>query len=229
MKALPFPCIRPANEHVIEVVSQSLDVLADVDSLRSAMEQGVMLKDPGAAYYLYQFASEAAVWSGIVCICALDDLATAVTFAEDQNLEEHAARKAGRIAKLGMQTEPVFAAYKAQPVLDIIVGAAMQGTALYDLYDGAGARHRLWEVKRRDAVDALHTMLQTITVDRVLSPAVLAADEAEREARRAQSTETPTGKEPYNYALTLLCAENTVGEPAPALPYALLLHQVSKL
>ena len=229
MKALPFPCIRPANEHIIEVASQSFDVLADADSLRNALEQGVMLKDPGAAYYLYQYVSETAAWSGIACICALDDLASAATFAEDQHLEEHAARKAGRIAKLGVQAEPVVATYKAQPVLDIIVGAAMQGAPLYDLYDGTGARHRLWEVKRRDAVDALHTMLQAIAVDRVLSPAVLAADEAEREAQRAQSSEAPTGKEPYNYALTLLCAEGTLGEHAPALPYALLLHQVSKL
>lgn len=229
MKALPFPCIRPANEHIIDVVSQAHDVLADAEALHDALGQGAMLKDPGAAYYLYQFVSEATVWSGVVCICAIDDLAQAATFIEDPDLEEHAARKAGRIARLGVQTEPVVVTHKAQPVLDIIVGAAMQGAPLYDLYDGAGGRHRLWEVKRRDAVDALHTMLQAIMVERVLSPAALAAAEAERDAQRAQSSGSFSGKEPCNYALTLLCTESTVEGLSPALPYALLLHQVSKL
>lgn len=229
MKALPFPCIRPANEHVIDVVSGAVDVLANADALRGALADGVLIKDPGAAYYLYQQVSETGARTGIACICTIDDLAEARAVANDPNVEEQAARKAGQIAKLGMQTEAVVATYGAQPVLDIIVGAAMQGAPLYDLYDGAGCRHRLWEVKRRDAVDALHTMLEDMTVECVLSPAVLAAAETEREAQVAQAGTHATGKEPFNYALALLCQEDAGEDSAFELPHAMLMHQVSKL
>lgn len=229
MKALPFPCIRPANEHVIDVVSGAVDVLANADAFRGALADGALIKDPGAAYYLYQQVSETGARTGIVCICTIDDLAEARAVADDPDVEEQAARKAGQIAKLGMQTEAVVATYGAQPVLDIIVGAAMQGAPLYDLYDGAGCRRRLWEVKRRDAVDALHTMLEGMTVERVLSPAALAAAEAEREAQMAQAGTHATGKEPFNYALALLCQEDAGGGSAFELPHAMLMHQVSKL
>ncbi len=229
MKALPFPCIRPANEHVIEVVSGETDVLKSNEALRGALADGVLVKDPGAAYYLYQQVSESGAKTGIACICALNDLAQARSVADDPNIEENSARLAGRIARLGMQTKAVVATYGAQPVLDIIIAAAMQGAPLYDLYDGAGTRHRLWEIKRRDAVDALHTMLQGMTVERVLSPAALAADEAEREAQLAQAGAKATGKEPFNYALALLCQEDGDDNATFELPHALLLHQVSKL
>lgn len=229
MKALPFPCIRPVNEHVIEVISGETDVLASSDALRGAIADGLLVKDPGAAYYLYQQVSESGAKTGIACICELDDLAQARAVADDPKIEENSARMAGRIAKLGMQAEAVVATHGAQPVLDIIIAAAMQGAPLYDLYDGAGTRHRLWEVKRRDAVDALHTMLEGMTVERVLSPAALAADEAEREAQLAQAGTKATGKEPYNYAFTLLCQEGAGADDTFELPRAVLLHQIAKL
>lgn len=228
MKALPFPCIRPANEQVIDVISGAMDVLADVDALKGALADGTLVKDPGAAYYLYQQVNEQGERHGIVCICALDDLGVAESVAEDPDIEERSARMAGAIARLGMQTEAVVAAHEAQPVMDIILGAAMQGAPLFDLYDGFGVRHRIWEVKRRDAVDAVHTMLQGLKVVRVDSPAALAAAEAEREAQTAQAKSEVTGKEPFNFALALIASDG-IDLSGFALPRPLLMHQVAKL
>ena len=105
----------------------------------------------------------------------------------------------------------------------------MQGAAVYDLYDGAGARHRLWEVKRRDAVDAIHTMLESMAVETVLNPAILAAAEADREMKAALATKDggASGKEPFNYALTVLFPKG--GAVEEGLPHGWLLHQVAKL
>ena len=229
MKALPFPCIRPAAEHVIDVVSGAVDVLASADALRDALADGVMVKDPGAAFYLYQRATQDGAQTGVACICSLDDLATASLSNAGDDLEEASAREAGRISALGMQSNAVVAEYAAQPVLDIILGAAMQGAAIYDLFDGAGARHRLWEVKRRDAVDAIHTMLESMSIDTVLTPAALAAAEADREMKAALAAKDGgvSGKEPFNYALTVLFPKGSAVEAG--LPHGWLLHQMAKL
>ncbi len=229
MRALPFPCIRPADDHVIEVVSEEIDVLASADALRAALAEGTLVKDPGAAYYLYQYAAGESSALGIVCICALDDLAAA-ELAPDERIEERSARLAGRISATRVQAEPVVATYADEPVLNMILGAAMQGTPLYRLVDGVGAHHRAWEIKRREAVDAIHTMLEGTAPLRVETPAALAAAEAEREMRatlQARTGEPATGKEPFNYAL---CALFPAGSAIPAeLPHALFLHQVAKL
>ena len=51
MKALPFPCIRPAQDRVLEALPAMGGILSDNDALRDAIADGLMLKDPGAAYY----------------------------------------------------------------------------------------------------------------------------------------------------------------------------------
>ena len=54
MKALPFPCIRPAQDRVLEALPQMGGILSGNDALRGAIADGLMLKDPGAAYYVYE-------------------------------------------------------------------------------------------------------------------------------------------------------------------------------
>ena len=38
MNVLPFPCLRPAEDHVIEVLSQPIDTLASAGSILQAQE-----------------------------------------------------------------------------------------------------------------------------------------------------------------------------------------------
>lgn len=52
MKALPFPCIRPAQDRVLEALPAMGSILSGNDALRGAIADGLMLKDPGAAYYV---------------------------------------------------------------------------------------------------------------------------------------------------------------------------------
>ena len=48
MKALPFPCIRPAQDRVLEALPAMDSILSDSGALRGAITDGLMLKDPGA-------------------------------------------------------------------------------------------------------------------------------------------------------------------------------------
>ena len=58
MKALPFPCIRPAQDRVLEALPAMGSVLSGNDALRRAIADGLMLKDPGVAYYVYECSGE---------------------------------------------------------------------------------------------------------------------------------------------------------------------------
>ena len=49
MKAFPFPCIRPAQDRVLEALPAMGSILSGNDALRGALADGLMLKDPGAA------------------------------------------------------------------------------------------------------------------------------------------------------------------------------------
>ena len=124
MKALPFPCIRPAQDRVLEALPAMRSILSDNEALRDAIADGLMLKDPGAAYYVYECSGEPGRVTGIVAICPVNVLMGSDEAAAE-SVDALAAARA--IAELKVQPRPVSLAYEASPVMDIILGAAKRG------------------------------------------------------------------------------------------------------
>ena len=225
MKALPFPCIRPAQDRVLEALPQMGGILSGNDALRGAIADGLMLKDPGAAYYVYECSGEPGRVTGVVAICPVDILAgDGVTPAD-------ATAAARAIAELKVQPRPVALTYEASPVMDIILGAAKEGASLYAVTDPSGITHRVWEVKREDAVAAIRAMLdQAPEPTPADDPAYAAtlAGAAQLLANEACTAGTYTGKEPFNFAVAALFPAAQVAGGAPQVPTGLLTHQIAR-
>ena len=225
MKALPFPCIRPAQDRVLEALPQMDGILSGNDALRGALADGLMLKDPGAAYYVYECSGEPGRVTGVVAICPMSVLAGGV---DNASADVAAART---IAELKVQPRPVSLAYEASPVMDIILGAAKEGASLYAVTDPAGITHRVWEVKREDAVGAIRAMLdqasEPVLADDPAYAAALAGS-SQLLADKARAGGTYTGKEPFNFAVAVLFPAAQVGGAAPQVPTGLLTHQIAR-
>lgn len=225
MKALPFPCIRPAQDRVLEALPQMGGILSGNDALRGAIADGLMLKDPGAAYYVYECSSEPGRVTGVVAICPVGVLAI------DGATPDDATAAARAIAELKVQPRPVTLAYEASPVMDIILGATKEGASLYAVTDPAGITHRVWEVKREDAVAAIRAMLDqapepTPADDPAYAAALTGA--AQLLADEARTAGTYTGKEPFNFTVAALFPAAQVAGGAPQVPTGLLTHQIAR-
>ena len=225
MKALPFPCIRPAQDRVLEALPQMGGILSSNDALRDAIADGLMLKDPGAAYYAYECSGEPGRVTGVVAICPVGVLAC------DDAPSAGTAAAARAIAALKVQPRPVTLVYEASPVMDIILGAAKEGASLYAVTDPSGITHRVWEVKREDAVAAIRAMLDqapepTPTDDPAYAAALAGA--AQLLANEACTAGTYTGKEPFNFAVATLFPAAQVAGGAPQVPTGLLTHQIAR-
>ena len=226
MKALPFPCIRPAQDRVLEALPQMGGILSGNDALRGAIADGLMLKDPGAAYYVYECSGEPGRVTGVVAICPMSVLADG---KGDANADALAAAHA--IAELKVQPRPVSLAYETSPVMDIILGAAKEGASLYAVTDPAGITHRVWEVKREDAVAAIRAMLDqapepTPADDSAYAAALAGASQLLADEARAAGTYT--GKEPFNFTVAALFPAAQVAGGAPQVPTGLLTHQIAR-
>ena len=225
MKTLPFPCIRPAQDRVLEALPAMDSILSDNEALRGAIADGLMLKDPGAAYYVYECSGEPGRVTGVVAICPVGVL------TGDDAASADAAAGARTIAELKVQPRPVSLAYEASPVMDIILGAAKEGASLYAVTDPAGITHRVWEVKREDAVAAIRAML-----DQAPEPApaddpayaVALTGAAQLLADEARAAGTYTGKEPFNFTVAVLFPAAQVSGGAPQVPTGLLTHQIAR-
>lgn len=225
MKALPFPCIRPAQDRVLEALPAMGGIVSGNDALRGAIADGLMLKDPGAAYYVYECSGELGRVTGVVAICPVGVL------TDDNASSADAAAAARAIAELKVQPRPVTLAYEASPVMDIILGAAKEGASLYAVTDPAGITHHVWEVKREDAVAAIRAMLDqapdpVFAGDSAYAAALAGASQILADEARAAGTYT--GKEPFNFAVAALFPAAQVSGGAPQVPTGLLTHQISR-
>lgn len=228
MKALPFPCIRPAQDRVLEALPAMGSILSNNEALRGAIADGLMLKDPGAAYYVYECSGEPGRVTGVVVICPVNVL-TGSDEAAAESVDTLAAARA--IAELKVQPRPVSLAYEASPVMDIILGAAKEGASLYAVTDPAGITHRVWEVKREDAVAAIRAMLDqapdpVFAGDSVYAAALTGASQILTDEARAAGVYS--GKEPFNFAVAVLFPAAQVSSGAPQVPTGLLTHQISR-
>lgn len=228
MKALPFPCIRPAQDRVLEALPQMDSILSSNDALRGAIADGLMLKDPGAAYYVYECSGKPGRVTGVVAICPIGVLASADEAAGALTDATAAARA---IAELKVQPRPVSLAYEASPVMDIILGAAKEGASLYAVTDPAGITHRVWEVKRENAVGAIRAMLDqapepALADDPAFAAALAGASQLL--ADEARTAGTYTGKEPFNFAVAVLFPAAQISGGAPQVPTGLLTHQIAR-
>lgn len=228
MKALPFPCIRPAQDRVLEALPAMDSILSDSGALRGAITDGLMLKDPGAAYYVYECSGEPERVTGVVAICPVNVL-TGGDEAAAESIDALATARA--IAELKVQPRPVSLAYEASPVMDIILSAAKEGASLYAVTDPAGVTHRVWEVKREDAVAAIRAMLDqapepALTDDPAYAAALTGASQLLADEARAAGTYT--GKEPFNFTVAVLFPAAQVSGAAPQVPTGLLTHQVAR-
>ena len=221
MKALPFPCIRPAQDRVLEALPAMGSILSGNDALRGAIADGLMLKDPGAAYYVYECSGEPGRVTGVVAICPVGALAGGDAGAADTTA----------IADLKVQPRPVTLVYEASPVMDIILGAAKEGASLYAVTDPAGITHRVWEVKREDAVGAIRAMLDQAPEPALADDpayAVALVEASQLLADDARAAGTYTGKEPFNFAVAALFPAAQVSGGAAQVPTGLLTHQVAR-
>lgn len=226
MKAFPFPCIRPAQDRVLEALPQMGGILSGNDALRGAIAGGLMLKDPGAAYYVYECSGEPGRVTGVVAICPIG-----VLVSDEVDAGTDAAAAAHAIAELKVQPRPVSLAYEASPVMDIILSAAKEGASLYAVTDPAGITHRVWEVKREDAVGAIRAMLDqapepTLADDPAYADTLAGASQLLADGARAAGTYT--GKEPFNFTVAALFPAAQVSGGAPQVPTGLLTHQIAR-
>ncbi len=185
-----------------------------------------MLKDPGAAYYVYECSGEPGRVTGVVAICPVNVLAggneaaaersTHCRRARDRRAQGAAASRVARLRGLARHGSHF--------------GAAKEGASLYAVTDPAGITHRVWEVKREDAVGAIRAML-----DQAPEPA-LADDPAYAAALVGASQlgrRRPCRRHLHGQRAVQLCRSCALPRRAgqrrrAAGPTGLLTHQVAR-
>jgi len=177
-------------------------------NLRKMLAEGVLVRDPAPAFYVYRLTMGSHVQTGLV--------ATASVEAYDQNrIKKHEFTRPKKeddrvrqIDALNAQTGPVFLVYPSAAEVDEMLLRETTREAALDVVAADGVRHQIWVLS-----DAQRVARLTALFDRM--PALYVADGHHRSAaasrvaaaRKAENG-AHTGEEPYNYFLSVIFPHN---------------------
>lgn len=199
---------RPETQFAPDADMYAPEVYArGAELLHERIDEGIYQTDPSMSYYLYELTQNGRTQTGVVAICSVDEYDNGIIKKHENTRAAKERDRIEHIRALGCQTGPIFLTYRDEPVLSFILAQVKTGQALYDFTDEEGVHQRVWEVRRPESVEAIREMFAHV-------PCAYIADGHHRTASAmrvahemraaAQEADTYTGKEPFNYFLSVL-------------------------
>jgi uncharacterized protein (DUF1015 family) len=124
------------------------------ENLQGMVQQGVLLRDNAAHYYVYRLTMGKHVQTGLVAAASVADYDTNRIRKHEYTRPAKEDDRVRQIKALNAQTGPVLLAYRSDPKLDALLQKIAQGKPLYDLKAHDGIGHTLWIVDNPADVDA---------------------------------------------------------------------------
>ncbi len=173
-------------------------------NLNGLQHDGLMIRDEGPCFYLYQQRMGDHVQVGVVAGASVDEYDNGRIKKHEHTRRQKEDERTRHVEALGANTGPVFLTYHADPTIDALVAAGCAGPPAVDFVSEDGNGHTLWLVDDAEQVAALQTAFAGV-------PALYVADGHHRSAaaarvrdlrRQAAGQDVPGA--PWNWFLTVI-------------------------
>ena len=173
------------------------------------IRDGVFQRDPTPSLYLYRQVMGDHVQTGLVAGASIDEYE-----ADTIKKHEHTRRKkeddrTRHTDALDANAGPVFLTYKAVPEIDALVERLTSGEPQHDFVAPDGIRHVAWVVNRAaDRDNLVEAFASRVPVMYVADGHHRSAAAVRLRAMRRDANPDHTGKEPYNFFLSVIFPDN---------------------
>ena len=116
---------------------------------------GHMIKDEEASYYIYQLEMNHRTQTGIVACAAVDDYVNHVIKTHENTRSEKEQDRIRHVEVLNAQTGPIFLAYRSNALINQAVENTCQNEPLYNFIADDGVRHTVWKVGNQEDTNAI--------------------------------------------------------------------------
>ena len=171
--------------------------------LKERSQDGTLMKDAEACYYLYQLDDGMRSETGIVAACSVDEYDDGTIRRHELTRADKELDRINHISVTGCQTGPIFLAYRDNADVAACMEKAMEGEPIYDFASEEGVRQRVWRIGGKAAQDLKAALLEV--------PRAYIADGHHRAASAARVCGTMRaadpdhqGREAYNFLLAVL-------------------------
>ncbi len=136
------------------------------ENLAGMIDDGVLIRDIDACYYVYRLRMGDHVQTGLICVGSVAEYDANRIRKHEFTRPQKEDDRVRQITALGAQTGPVMLTYRATPEVKTILDRVVASDPLYDLAADGGVGHTIWlidksaQIKRLtalfDGMDALY-------------------------------------------------------------------------
>jgi uncharacterized protein (DUF1015 family) len=144
---------------------------------------------------------------GIVTVCAIDEYDNSTIRKHERTRRDKEDDRTRHILMLRAQTGPVFLTYRRREDIDEHVSTAVNSEPLYDLTAADGVHHTIWRLRE---TEALVKNFESVPLLYIADGHHRAASASRARAELKEQSFAHTGKEDYNYFLTVIFPDTQV-------------------
>lgn len=178
------------------------------ENLRKFIGDRTLIEDPHECYYVYRQEMGKIVQCGLVSCASVDDYESGVIKKHELTRADKEEDRVKHIDLLDANDEPVFYTYRQSPEIDRVMRHATAGEPEYDFTTGDGVRHTLWVIRDQGEIARLTELFRGIETLYVADGHHRSAAAGRVRALRRQTNNNHTGREEYNFFLTVIFPDN---------------------
>ena len=178
-----------------------------VENFEKLIANGPLEKEAEPSLYLYRLIMGEHEQIGIVACCSIDEYDDSTIRKHERTRRDKEDDRTRHMLMLRAQTGPVFLTYRQHDEIDAQVSAAIGAEPLYDLTAADGVRHTIW---RLSETEAIVKSFESVPLLYIADGHHRAASASRARAELKEQSFAHTGKEDYNYFITVIFPETQV-------------------
>lgn len=195
------------------------------ETLNAMIEEGIFLEDKEEAYYIYELIKDGRSQTGVVACSSIDDYLNHIIKKHENVREEKELDRMKHIDITNAHTGLVFLVYPSDNELKNIIAKAKIKKPLYSFTASDGVCHNIWKISEKAQMSAIYHSFAKIDNIYIADGHHRAASAVKIGLKRRKENKNDTGKEGYNYFLTVLFPEDEL----MILPYNRVIADLNGL
>lgn len=187
----------------IDIYSQEVYEKAAL-TLQEMINDNEFIRDVEPNYYVYELTMNRRSQTGLVGCASIDDYLNHVIKKHENTRSDKELDRTNHINVCNAQTGPIFLTYRGNEIINNIISLEKSNEPLYDFLAEDGIQHRVWSISGDINKKNIQEELKKINQIYIADGHHRAASAVKVGLMRREENPNYTGKEAFNYFLTVL-------------------------
>ena len=175
--------------------------------MEARIEDNTFIQDEKPCFYIYELIMDGRSQTGIVGCASIDDYISGTIKKHENTRADKEVDRINHVDALSAQTGPIFLAYRGSDDLREVIKKVKSSATLYDFTSPDGVTHRVWMIDDPSDIGAVEKAFNDTESIYIADGHHRCASAVKVGQKRRQEHPDYTGKEEFNYFLSVLFAD----------------------